>query len=114
MYNRENGIWRFSLANWKTPLAGREKHDQPVPPTIDIFSSEMDSKTGDRKRPREFLNIACDLFNSKAPNTFGYAYEHEPSTILVTLTKGIGYQGFSKNNVSYISYQSMIVDIATL
>lgn len=105
-----------TFASYKTNLKGREYYSYAMTPTLDIFSSPNNLTSGSRKNPREFVRVTTDLFDSRnSTTTYGETYESSP-VFKVNLTKSttfgsIGYQGYF-NNVSYISYHNLDVDIA--
>jgi len=105
-----------TFASYKTNLKGREYYSYAMTPTLDIFSSPNNLQSGSRKNPREFVRVSTDLFDSRnSTSTYGETYETSPA-FKVNMTKSttfgsVGYQGYS-NNVSYISYHNLDVDIA--
>ena len=84
------------IAACKTSLSGREQYSTARSPTRDIFSSANNvATTGGRKNPREFVNIAQDLFNSRSSSTTGQTYETGPvfEVKLSKVSGSVGYEG---------------------
>lgn len=81
---------------WKTPLAGREYYTSPLVPSNDIFSSPNNLFGGERKNPRELVQVASRLVDHQsASSTHGLTHETGP-TFKVTLTRSaaLGTEGF--------------------
>lgn len=106
------GLVNVTVAKWKTPLAGREAHSSPLH-SNDIFSwcdsdpcdngmrgrkpkgsAPLKASTTEardvqgRTHPREYTNIAMDLFDCTVAATDGLTYQDDP-TFQVRFTKGL-------------------------
>lgn len=99
---------QFVIATGKTSLRGREAYSSAMTATGDIFSSPNNSITAGRRKPREFVKVSADLFNSRVTSTLGRTYETNPR-FRVDLFKSTqfdshGYQGTvaGKNMLSYL------------
>lgn len=99
---------QFVIATGKTSLRGREAYSSAMTATGDIFSSPNNSTTAGRRKPREFVKVSADLFNSRVTSTVGRTYETNPR-FRVDLLKSTqfdshGYQGTvgGKNMLSYL------------
>ncbi len=99
---------QFVIASGKTSLRGRERYSSALTATTDIFSSPNNSTTAGRRKPREFVKVSADLFDSRVTSTLGRTYESNPR-FRVDLIKSSqfdshGYQGTigGKNMLSYL------------
>ena len=109
-----------TIANWKSPLTGSENHERAKSPSLDVFSSPDNCVHPDncsvhsrRENPRELLDMANDLFDSRSPSTYGETYEDDP-IVKVTLTKdqssgSTGYYG-SSNHEDFYSFKNLLLD----
>ncbi|GAB4108516.1 MAG: hypothetical protein OHK0022_59980 [Roseiflexaceae bacterium] len=103
---------QFSIASWKTNLAGREIHSRAMTPTTDIFSSANNSTSSGRRNPRMFVTVTTDLFDSRSTTTTGQTYETGPTfeAKFSKVTGSIGYQGY-QNSVNFYAYVNLRVDL---
>ena len=109
-----------TIANWKSPLTGSENHERAKSPSLDVFSSPDNCVHPDncsvhsrRENPRELLDMANDLFDSRSPSTYGETHEDRP-IVKVTLTKdqssgSTGYYG-SSNHEDFYSFKNLLLD----
>jgi cyanophycinase len=105
---------QFVIATGKTSLRGREAYSSAMTATGDIFSSPNNSTTAGRRKPREFVKVSADLFNSRVTSTLGRTYETNPR-FRVDLFKSTqfdshGYQGTVAGK-SMLSYLRLLMDI---
>ncbi len=107
-----------TIASWKSSLTGKEKYRQPKFPREDIFTSPKNRNSKNRRAyPREMVNVAHDLFNSRATSTYGLTYESAPA-FKVTLTKkksagSTGYYGTNTAHRKFYSFKNLLVDFYT-
>nr|Q8KQN8.1 RecName: Full=Cyanophycinase; AltName: Full=Extracellular CGPase; Short=CPHEpa; AltName: Full=Extracellular cyanophycinase; Flags: Precursor [Pseudomonas anguilliseptica]AAL40891.1 extracellular cyanophycinase [Pseudomonas anguilliseptica] len=69
---------QFVIASGKTSLRGRERYSAAMTVTTDIFSSPNNSGANGRRKPREFVKVSADLFDSRVTSTLGRTYETNP------------------------------------
>ncbi|WP_339081502.1 cyanophycinase [Pseudomonas sp. TMP9] len=99
---------QFVIATGKTSLRGRERYSSAMTTSTDIFSSPDNSGTAGRRKPREFVTVSADLFDSRATSTLGRTYETNPrfrvDFIKSSQFDSRGYQGTigGKNMLSYL------------
>lgn len=104
-----------TIATWKSSLTGKENHSNAKSHSEDIFSSPNNLNSSDRRqKPREFINIANDLFDSRSTSTYGLTYESRP-TFKVTLTKdkssgSTGYYGTTLTGEKFYSFKNLLLD----
>jgi cyanophycinase len=102
-----------TFASFKTALVGRERYASAKSPSRDIFSSPNNSCSTGRCKPREFVNIANDLFDSRSSQTSGQSYESGPifeAKMVKSSTLGsAGYQG-KQNNINFYSFKNLRLD----
>ena len=104
---------QFVIASGKTSLRGRERYSAAMTVTTDIFSSPNNSGANGRRKPREFVKVSADLFDSRVTSTLGRTYETSPR-FLVDLFKSTqfdshGYQG-TVGGKSMLSYLRLLMD----
>jgi cyanophycinase len=103
-----------SFASFKTALAGRELYASAKSPSRDIFSSPNSSCASGRCKPREFVNIANDLFDSRSTQTSGQSYESGPifeaKMVKSSALGSAGYQG-KQNNINFYSFKNLRLDL---
>lgn len=105
---------QFVIATGKTSLRGREAYSSAMTATGDIFSSPNNSGADGRRKPREFVKVSADLFNSRVTSTLGLTYERNPR-FRVDLFKSTqfdshGYQGTVAGK-SMLSYLRLLMDV---
>ena len=104
---------QFVIASGKTSLRGRERYSAAMTVTTDIFSSPNNSGANGRRKPREFVKVSADLFDSRVTSTLGRTYETSPR-FRVDLFKSTqfdshGYQG-TVGGKSMLSYLRLLMD----
>lgn len=104
---------QFVIASGKTSLRGRERYSAAMTVTTDIFSSPNNSGANGRRKPREFVKVSADLFDSRVTSTLGRTYETSPR-FRVDLFKSTqfdshGYQG-AVGGKSMLSYLRLLMD----
>ncbi|MBG1270820.1 cyanophycinase [Nostoc sp. WHI] len=97
------------IAMWKSPLTGLEHYDKAKSPSQDILSSPDNHK---RENPRELIEVAEDLFDSRSTSTYGETYEHNP-IFRLTLAKeksfeSTGYYGIQDEEKFY-SFKNLLL-----
>ena len=99
-----------TIASRKSPLTGSEHFEHAKSPSRDILSSPDNNK---RKNPRELLEVAEDLFDSRSTSTYGETYEHDP-IFKVTLTKdkASGSTGYydTQDKEKFYSFKNLLLD----
>lgn len=105
---------QFVIASAKTSLRGREQYSMAMTATGDIFSSPNNSGADGRRKPREFVKVSADLFNSRSTSTLGRTYETNPryrvDLIKSTQFDSHGYKG-TVGGQSLTSYLRLLVDM---
>ena len=104
---------QFVIASGKTSLRGRERYSAAMTVTTDIFSSPNNSGANGRRKPREFVKVSADLFDSRVTSTLVRTYETSPR-FRVDLFKSTqfdshGYQG-TVGGKSMLSYLRLLMD----
>ncbi|MGK7941940.1 MAG: cyanophycinase [Crocosphaera sp.] len=99
-----------TIASWKSSLTGVEHYNRAKSPSQDIFSSPDNNR---RENPREFIDVATDLFDSRSTSTYGETYEEDP-ILTVSLIKDLdcdstGYYGTLKDKDFY-SFKNLLLD----
>lgn len=104
---------QFVIGAGKTSLRGREYYSSAMTATGDIFSSPNNSGANGRRKPREFVTVSTDLFDSRSTSTLGRTYERNPryrvDMVKSTQFDSHGYQG-TVGGKSLISYLRLLVD----
>ncbi|PYC28196.1 cyanophycinase [Aquipseudomonas alcaligenes] len=104
---------QFVIGAGKTSLRGREQYSSAMTATGDIFSSPNNSGANGRRKPREFVIVSADLFNSRVTSTLGRTYERNPryrvDLIKSTQFDSHGYQG-TVGGKSLTSYLRLLTD----
>ncbi|BAN49288.1 cyanophycinase [Metapseudomonas resinovorans] len=112
LYRPQSG--QFVIANSKTSLRNREQYSSAMSTTGDIFSSPNNSGANGRKKPREFVLVSTDLFNSRSTSTLGRTYELNPryrvDLIKSTQFDSHGYKG-TVGGQTLISYLRLLMDV---
>ncbi len=109
---------KVTIASWKSSLTGKEKYRRPKDPSQDIFTSPRNRNSANRRaHPREMVNVAHDLFDSRVTSTYGLTYESAP-TFKVTFTKkksagSTGYYGTTSAQRKSYSFKNLLVDFYT-
>jgi cyanophycinase len=111
-YRPQSG--QFVIASGKTSLRGREQYSSAMTATGDIFSSPNNSGANGRRKPREFVIVSADLFNSRAASTLGRTYESNPryrvNLVKSTQFDSHGYKG-TVGGQTMTSYLRLLVDM---
>ncbi|WP_236234006.1 cyanophycinase [Pseudomonas tohonis] len=105
---------QYVIASGKTSLRGREQYSSAMTATGDIFSSPNNSGANGRRKPREFVTVSADLFNSRSTSTLGRSYETNPryrvNLVKSTQFDSQGYKG-TLGGQTMTSYLRLLVDM---
>ncbi len=99
-----------TIASGKSSLTNLEHYERPESPSEDILSSPNNNR---RENPRELIEIAVDLFDSKSTSTYGLTYENHPTfQVVLTKDKSSGSTGYfdSSNGEDFYSFKNLLLD----